>query len=63
VNTLSGFHCKYRKLVETFHVVSEYKTAVYFSWQFVNFSVASGDSLTDSDLQLLIETEQDQTRH
>jgi len=29
----------------------------------VIFSVASRDSLKDSDLQLFIETEQDQTRH
>ncbi len=29
----------------------------------VTFGVASSDSLTDSDLQLLIEAEQDQTRH
>jgi len=28
-----------------------------------HFSVASGNSLTDSDLQLFIETEQDRTRH
>jgi len=64
--------------VETFHVVSECKTEVYFSWSLiqallaqpgqlfaplVTFGVASSDSLTDSDLQLLIEAEQDQTRH
>ena len=64
--------------METFHVVSECNTAVYFSWcliqalalaqsvqlfwPLVTFSVASGYSLTDSDLQLFIETEQDQTR-
>jgi hypothetical protein len=29
----------------------------------VTFSIASRDSLTDSDLQLFIETEQDGTRH
>ncbi len=45
--------------METFHVVSECNTAVYQ----VTFSVASGDSLTDSDLKQLIETEHDQTRH
>jgi len=64
---------KYHKLVETFHIVSECNTAVYFSWlliqalaqpvqlfwPLVTFSVASGDSLTDSDLQLFIETERD----
>jgi len=33
-----------------------------FDW-LVTFSVASCDSLTDSDLQLFIETEQDGTRH
>jgi len=63
--------------VETFHVVSECSTAVYFSWcliqalaqpvqlfwPLVTFSVVSGDSLTDSDLQLFKETEQDGTRH
>ncbi len=32
-------------------------------WLLVTFSVTSGNSLTDSDLQLLIETEHDQTRH
>jgi len=69
----------YCKLVETFHVVSECKIAIYFSWfliqalaqpvqlflLLVTFSVASIDSLTDSDSdwQLFIETEQDQTRH
>ncbi len=67
----------YHKLVETFHVVSECNTAIYFSWcliqalvqpvqlfwPLVTFSVASGDSLTDSDLQLFVETEQDGTRH
>jgi len=67
----------YRKLVDTFHVASECNTAVYFSWcliqafaqpvqlfwPLVTFSVASRDSLTDSDLQLFIETEQDRTRH
>ncbi len=51
--------------------VSECNTAVYFSWcliqalaqpvqlfwPLVTFSVASGNSLTDSDLQLFIETE------
>jgi len=71
------FECFYHKLVETFHVVCECKTAVYFSWcwihtlaqlvqlfwQLVTFGVASSDSLTDSELQLLIETEQDWTRH
>jgi len=59
--------------VEIFHVVSECNAAVYFSWcliqtlaqpvqlfwLLVTFSVPSGDSLTDSDLQQLIETEQD----
>jgi hypothetical protein len=63
----------YHKVVETFHVVSECNTAIYFSWcliqvlaqpiqlfwQLVTFNVAFGDSLTDSDLQLFIETEQD----
>jgi len=62
--------------VETFHVVSECKTAVYFSWSnsgvcptntavltFFTFGVESFDSLTNSDLKLLIETEQDGTRH
>jgi len=63
--------------VETFHVVSECNTLIYFFWcliqalaqpvqllqPLVTFSVASGDSLTDSDLQLFIETEQDQTTH
>jgi len=63
--------------VETFHVVSECNSAVYFSWcacptstavltvgwPLVNFSVASGNSLTDADFQLFIETEQDGTRH
>jgi len=67
----------YRKLVETFHGVSECNTAVCFSWclvqalaqpvqlfwSLVTFGVASGNSLTDSDLQLFIETEQDRTRH
>jgi len=67
----------YCKLVETFHIVCECNTAIYFSWcliqalaqpaqlfwQLVTFSVASGNSLTDSDLQLFIETEQDRTRH
>jgi len=62
-----------RKLVETFHIAS-----VYFSWcslqrlsnqyscfdhWLITFSVASHDSSTDSDLQLLTETEQDQMRH
>ncbi len=56
--------------METFHVASEWNSAIYFSWclaqafaqsvqlfwPLVTFSVASGDSLTDSDLQLLIET-------
>jgi len=32
-------------------------------WLLVTFIVASGDSLADSDLQLFIETEQDQMRH
>jgi len=63
-------HSEYHKLVETFHVVSECNTAIYFSWcliqalaqlvqlfwPLVTFGVASGDSLTDSDLQLFIET-------
>jgi hypothetical protein len=67
----------YGKLVETFHVVSECNTAIYFSWcliealvqpvqlfwPLVTFSVNSGDSLTDSALQIFIETEQDRTRH
>ncbi len=67
---------QYHKLVETFHVVSECNTAFYFSWcliqahaqpvqlfwPLVTFSVASGNCLTDSDLQLFIETEQDRTR-
>jgi len=69
--------CVYRKLVETFHIVSECITAIYFSWcliqalaqpvqlfwLLVTFSIASGNCLTDSDLQLFIETEQDQRRH
>jgi hypothetical protein len=68
---------RYCKLVETFHVVSEFNTDVYFSWcltqalaqpvqlfwPLVTFSIASSDSLTDLDLQLLTETEQDQMRH
>jgi len=63
--------------VETSYVASECKTAVYFSWSLiqalaqpvqlfwplVTFSITSGDSSTDSDLQLFIETEQDRTRH
>jgi len=63
--------------VETFHVASECNTAVYYCWcviqafaqpvqlfwLLVTFSVASHNSLTDSDLQLFIETEQDRTRH
>ncbi len=67
----------YRKLVETFHVVSECNTAIYFSWclvqvfaqsvqlfwPLVTFGVAPSNSLTDFDLQRLTETEQDQTRH
>ncbi len=71
------FSCHYRNLVETFHVASECNTAVYFSWSLiqafaqpvqlfwplVTFSVTSCDNLTDSDLQLYIETEQDRTRH
>jgi len=63
----------YRKFVETFHVVSECKTAL-FSVDLCytrlatstavltigdNIGVASSDSLTDSDLQLLTEREQD----
>jgi hypothetical protein len=54
----------YRKLVETFHIVSKCNTAVYFSWclaqvlaqpvqlfwLLVTFNVTSGNSLTDSDL-------------
>ncbi len=66
----------YRKLVEIFHIVSECNTTIYFSWcliqaiaqpvqlfwLLVTFGIASGDSLTDSDLQLFIETEQDWTR-
>jgi len=69
--------CNYHKLVETFHIVSKCNTAIYFSWSLtqalaqpiqlfwplVTFSIASGDSLTDSDLQPFIETEQDRTRH
>ena len=35
---------------------------VQLFWPLVTFSVASCDSLTDSDLQLFIETEQDRTR-
>ncbi len=67
----------YCKLVETFHIVNECKTAAYFSWSLiqalaqpvqlfwplVTVDVTSSDSWTDSDLQLLIETEQDKTRH
>jgi len=67
----------YCKLVETFHVVSECKTAVYFNWSLIHviaqpvqlfwplvtFSVASSNSLTDSDLQPLTNTEQDLRRH
>ncbi len=67
----------YCKLVETFHVVSECNTAVYFSWcsvqalaqsvqlfwPLVTFGIANSDNLTDLDLQLFTETEQDQTRH
>jgi hypothetical protein len=67
----------YCKLVETFHVGGECNTAIYFSWcliqalaqpvqlflPLVTFSVASGNSLTDLDLKLFIETEQDWTRH
>jgi len=63
--------------VETFHVVSECNTARLFLLMFNtdacptstavltvgHFSVASSNSLTDLDLQLLIETEPDQTRH
>jgi len=63
--------------VETFHVASECNTAVYFYWcsiqafaqpvqlfwLLVTFRVASCNSLTDSDLQLFIETEQYRTRH
>ncbi len=63
--------------METFHVVSECNTAVYFSWSLiqalaqpvqlfwplVTFGVTSGNSLTDSELQLFIETEKDQTRY
>jgi len=61
---------------ETFHVASECNTAIYFCWcliqafaqpvqlfwPLVTFSVASYNSLIDSDLQLFIETEQDRTR-
>ncbi len=68
------FNCK---LVETFHVVGECKTAVYFCWflihalaqpvqlfwPLVTFGVASSNSLTDSDLQRLTETEKYETRH
>jgi len=36
---------------------------VQLFWPLVTFSVASGDSLTDSDLQLFIETEQEHTIH
>ncbi len=36
---------------------------VQLFWPLVTFGVASSNSLTDSDLQLLIETEQDLTRH
>jgi len=63
-------------IIETFHVVSECKTAVYFSWCLIHshaqqyncfnhwfmIGVASSDSFPESDLQFLIETEQDQTR-
>jgi len=61
---------KYPKLVETFHNVSECKTAIYFSWSLIHalaqpvqlfwplvtIGVASSESLTYSDLQLLTET-------
>jgi len=33
------------------------------TWSLVTLGVASSDSLTDLDLQLLIETEQDWMRH
>ncbi len=63
---------KYRKLVETFHNVTECKTDVYFYWWFSlqfkrpgdldcwSFSVTS--LMTDWELHLATETEQDQTR-
>jgi len=68
---------RYRNLVETFHIVSECNTAVYFSWclvqelaqsvqlfwRLVTFGFAPSNSLTDLDLQLLTETEPDQARH
>jgi hypothetical protein len=73
INVLMSY---YRKLVETFHIVSEYKTAIYFSWSLIQalaqpvqlfdcwslLSVAHPNSWTDLDLHLFIETEQDQTR-
>ncbi len=73
-----NFWFYYHKLVDTFHIVCECNTAVYFSWcliqalaqpvqlfwPLVTFSVASGNSLTHSDLQLFTETEHDRlTRH
>jgi len=62
--------------VETFHVVNECKTPIYFHWCLVHalaqqyscfdycfiIGVAFSNSFTNSDLQLLIETEQDQMR-
>jgi len=73
-NCIFSWH--YSKLVETFHVASECNTAVYFSWSLiqafaqpvqlfwllVTFRVASCNSLTDSDLQLFIKTEQFKTK-
>jgi len=65
------------KLVRYFQIVSECKTVVYFSWsltlslaqpvqlfwRLVTFGITSNDSLTDSDLQMLTETDQEQRRH
>ncbi len=52
--------CSHRILVETFHVVSECKTAVYFSWSLIHalaqpvqlfwLLVTSSNSFTDSDV-------------
>ncbi len=63
----------YCKLVETFHVSSEWKTAVYFKWWYTERfvyetavptvrSLVLLNFMTGSDLQLCIETEEDQTR-
>jgi len=68
IGLLTPMECGYHKLVETFHVVSECKTAIYFSWSaihalakpvqlfwpLVTFGVASSNSLTDSDFTTVI---------